>query len=153
MHPWSSRREMFYLALLDHASQSPGLLTNIENPLDYLPLLEQELAAHLSQSSTTPALHDSPGSSPSLDSLIQWSRFARDAARVLYLAAHGRQHIESFLSLGAMQAAIDDWSEQHLDDADLIANVRRALALRTEHKDKIVIPRPEKASSAEKPGN
>jgi hypothetical protein len=72
---------------------------------------------------------------------------------VLWLAQRTPEEILALRSLADMQAAIDQWAETALPDEQLIEAVRLALRLRTEHKDKIVIPRPGKDSSKANAGN
>ena len=148
LQPWSSRREMLYLALTKHVSESGDLLAEVENPLELLPVLEESITAKLQKSASA---SDSDSVSPA--SLIQWPRFARAAARVLWLAQRTPEEILALRSLADMQAAIDQWAETSLPDEQLIDAVRLALRLRTDHKDKIVIPRPGKDSTKANAGN
>lgn len=151
LHPWSSRREMLYLALTKHVSDSGDLLAEVENPLELLPVLEENITAELAKSPPSQSLPVSPSPDPS--SLIQWPRFARAAARVLWLAQRTPEEILALRSLADMQAAIDQWAETALPDDQLIDAVRLALLIRTEHKDKIVIPRPGKDAAKANAGN
>jgi hypothetical protein len=142
---------MLFLALTKHVAQSGDILAEIENPLELLPVLEENITAELAKSPPSQSLPVSP--SPSLDSLIQWPRFARAAARVLWLAQRTPEEILALRSLADMQAAIDQWAETALPDDQLIEAVRLALLIRTEHKDKIVIPRPGKDAAKATAGN
>ncbi len=141
LQPWSSRREMLYLALTSHLTDGGDFLAQVENPLEFLPVLENELREQLAKS-PRPQVSESP----SLDSLISWPRFQRAAARVLWLAQRSKEEILGLRSLPEMQAAIDAWAEESLPDEHLREAVRLAHHIRTEHRDRIVIPRPQKGA-------
>jgi hypothetical protein len=137
LHKWNARREILYLALESHLQKNPDMLSAAENPLDYLDVLEARLNDALSKR-TEPDADTHPSD------LIEWARFMPAAARVLWLAHHEPQ---DWLHLRADPAAwlaqIEEWSYDAIGD-DVEAAVRLASLLRTEHRQFITLPRPEK---------
>lgn len=145
LQPWTARREILFLALEAAASKSSDLFESITNNLDYLPILESKLVETLSQSPDLPV---------SSASLIDWHRFLPAAARVLYLAHHTPEVWSQFRAdPDHWLEQIEVWCDAHIPDIELEAAVRLAHQLRTEHRQFITIPRPEKHAARTDAGN
>lgn len=145
LQPWTARREILFLALEAAAQKSSDLVESITNNLDYLPILESKLSETLSQSPDLPV---------SSSSLIDFHRFLPAAARVLYLAHHtpdAWSHLRADPDHWLEQ--IEVWCDAHIPDTELEAAVRLAHQLRTEHRQFITIPRPEKHAARTDAGN
>jgi hypothetical protein len=167
---------MLYLALTKHISDSTtDLLAAAENPLELLPVLEDNIRAEITRIEAERAHHqqlkekeaaaaaagskvlvvlgDPPPPPSAPDSYIQWPRFYRAAARVLWIATTPDELLATAASFDALQATIDTWADTHLPDAHLITAIRLAHQIRTEHRDSIVIPRPIKDGAKADSGN
>jgi len=140
--PWSSGRERTYLALADiqHWSASADLR------LEMLDVVEPAIIAELSKARTEKPKRGKAEIPVSANNHIDWSRFARPAARVLWLSSHDEDVILAYDSADALEAEISRWQRENMPDADLIDAVRRAVKIRSEHKKAMTIPRPGKTS-------
>lgn len=148
LHKWTARREILYLALEQHSLKSTDFVEGIANHLDHLTILEQRIQELITSNASTS--NPSPAD-PS--SLIDWHRFLPAAARVLWLAhhePHDWQHLRADPAAWMLQ--IEAWGDEHLGD-ELEAAVRLAHLLRTEHRQFITIPRPEKHHARTDAGN
>jgi len=150
LQPWTARREILFLALESTAAQSNDLIESIANNLDYLPILESKLSELLEKQPSTTVNDRHPPST----SLIDWHRFLPAAARVLYLAYHTP---DVWASLRAdpdhWLDQIEVWCDAHIPDTELEAAVRLAHQLRTDHRQFITLPRPEKHAARTDAGN
>ena len=145
LQPWTALREILFLALESTAAQSNDLIESIANNLDYLPILEAKLAETLSKS---------PDLQVSSSSLIDFHRFLPAATRVLWLAHHTPEqwsHLRA--DPPAWLERIEVWGDAHILNHDLEPAVRLAHLLRTEHRQFITIPRPEKHAPRTDAGN
>lgn len=138
LEKWTARREILFLALESHALKSGDLIESAANHLDYLSVLEArvtELAAGAGDDAPDPR------------TLIDWHRFLPAAGRVLWLAHHTAadwHHLRA--DPAAWLRQIEEWSDAHIADAEIEPAVRLAHLLRTEHRQFITLPRPEKQS-------
>ena len=151
LYPWTKRREIFFLALEKLAQESSDFVESCANSLDELALVEKQvakvLAVKMEENGVAVEL-------PTGDSLINWHAFLASASRVLWLAhhtvedwSHLRANPEDWLRL------IEDWSDEFIKAPEIIAAVRLAHLLRTEHQQFITMPRPEKPRGKIEPGN
>ncbi|MCG3206270.1 MAG: hypothetical protein KCHDKBKB_03004 [Elusimicrobia bacterium] len=144
LRPWSSDRECYYLSL---ATEATSWISKIDNPLELLPVLEEQIAQELAAMPEDQRRHP--------DSFINWSRFRRAAARVLWLASHDDETIRAAAtSAEALHQTIEQWLDDGaIPDTELITAVRLAHRLRIEHRDSVVIPRPGKDTRKSDLGN
>jgi len=151
LQPWTARREILFLALEAAAAQSNDLIESIANNLDYLPILEAKLTELLEQQPSTTVNH---GQQLQTSSLLDYHRFLPAATRVLWLAHHTPDqwsHLRA--DPPAWLEQIEVWGDAHILDHDLEHAVRLAHLLRTEHRQFITIPRPEKHAPRTDAGN
>ena len=155
LQPWTARREILFLALEAAAQNSSDLVESISNSLDYLPLLESKLAEVLARSDPASSIqHPASSIQHPASSLIDFHRFLPAAARVLWLACHTPDawaHLRADPDHWLEQ--IEVWCDAHIPDTELEAAVRLAHQLRTEHRQFITIPRPEKQQARTGAGN
>lgn len=151
LQKWNAQREILYLALEQHSIKSADLVEGIANHLDHLTVLEQRIEQLQAQALAKDGAAAS--SHVNASDLIDWHRFVPAAARVLWLAHHQPldwQHLRA--DPAAWLLSMETWGYEHLGD-DLEAAVRLAHLLRTEHRQFITIPRPEKTATRTDAGN
>lgn len=163
LQKWTARREILFLALEAHALKSNDLIDAIANNLDYLTVLESKIAEALEKQPPTTVNNSQPparnashsdAGGPSTSDLIDWHRFLPATQRVLWLAHHTPadwSHLRADPASWLLQ--IEIWADAHIPDDQLEAAVRLAHLLRTEHRQFITIPRPEKHSPRTDAGN
>lgn len=150
LQPWTKRREILFLALEKRAEESSDFVEEAANSLDELVLVEKRVMASLEKERTA----DLTISLPIADELIGWHSFLASASRVLWLAHHTADdwaHLRAEPDAWLQQ--IEDWADQLIETHEIIAAVRLAHLLRTEHQQFVTLPRPEKKSGGNESGN
>lgn len=153
LQKWNARREILFLALEDHAHKSADMIEGIANALDYLPILESRITKAIEEATAMEGSADTPVR-PEAATMLQWHRFLPAAARVLWLAHHTPadwHHLRADPAAWLQQ--IEAWADENIPDDQIEAAVRLAHLLRTEHRQFITIPRPEKSSPRTDAGN
>lgn len=149
LQKWNARREILFLALESQALKGGDMIEAIANHLDYLTVLEARIAEMLEKKASES--HDLPVSA---SSMIEWHRFLPAATRVLWLAHHSQAdwaHLRADPASWLLQ--IETWGDSSIADDEIEQAVRLAHLLRTEHRQFITLPRPQKHGGKSDAGN
>lgn len=151
LQPWTKRREMLYLALQSRAQKSGDFVEAISNSLDSLDFVLSETNASLVKNKEE---LEAGGTVPTVEDLINWHRFLASASRVLWLAHHDSVRWDNCRAEPDVWLRdIEVWSDEFIDAHEIITAVKLAHLLRTEHKQFVTMPRPEKKTPGVDVGN
>lgn len=145
LQPWTSRREIFFQSLEARASESGDLVEASANSLDRLEVIEKNIDALIAKHAAADPKVSKEIELPPRDTLVNWHAFLASAARVLWLAHHtSDQWMHLRAEPDAWLQKIEDWADEYIQPYELSDAVKLAYLLRTEHRQFITMPRPEK---------
>jgi len=148
---WNKRREILFLALQKRAEESPDLVEKAANTLDELELVLKKTESELAREKA--ALPEGELMT-SVDELINWHSFLANASRVLWLAHHTPEQWDALRATPAeWLLMIERWADEFIGTDEIIAAVKLAHRLRTEHQKFMTLPRPEKKNAGIDAGN
>ena len=151
LQPWTKRREILYHALQSRAQKSDDFVEAISNSLDLLDFVLAETEASLVKNKKE---LEAEGTATTVVDLINWHRFLASASRVLWLAHHDSVRWDNCRAEPDVWLRdIEVWSDEFIDTHEIIAAVKLAHLLRTEHKQFVTMPRPEKRTPGIDAGN
>ncbi|WP_395739294.1 hypothetical protein [Prosthecobacter sp.] len=181
LQPWTARRDILFQSLEAHAWASKDFVQQIANSIDQLEYIQaqirdkrdmvQEKIAELEHASSEPPSttvnapqepsatvnSDTAIAIPDIDALTNWHRFLPSASRVLWLASHTTAEWAPLRGdPDAWLLTIEDWADETISPEEIPGAVRLAHLLRTEHRQFLTLPRPDKSNPKGKgidPGN